>query len=66
MEQYYKVKAESMKIVADSIRQKAGTADELEFPYGFKSAVDKIGGGVEIPKEYGLITYDQNKTITIS
>lgn len=62
----YKVNGESLKMVADSIRAKAGTTEELEFPYGFKVAIDRITGGGEIPKEYGFITYDQNKTITIS
>lgn len=37
--------------VADSIRAKAGTADQMAFPDGFKSAVEGIqtGGAVELP-----------------
>lgn len=45
-----------LKSVADSIRAKAGTADELDFPLGFKSAVEGISTGVPIN--------NQNKTIT--
>lgn len=38
--------------VADSIRAKAGTDDQMAFPDGFKSAVEGIqaGGAVELPK----------------
>ena len=37
--------------VADSIRAKAGTTDQMAFPDGFKSAVEGIqtGGSVELP-----------------
>ena len=45
-----------LKSVADSIRAKTGTTDELDFPLGFKSAVDGIPTGVPIN--------NQNKTIT--
>lgn len=45
-----------LRSVADSIRAKAGTTDELDFPLGFKSAVEGISTGVPIN--------NQNKTIT--
>ena len=43
----YIVQEESLEIVADSIRAKAGVGEKLEFPYGWKAAVDGIhtGGG---------------------
>lgn len=41
----YIVQKESLEIVADSIRAKAGTTEKLEFPYGWKAAVDGIKGG---------------------
>lgn len=34
-----------LSIVADAIRSKGGTSERLPFPYGFKEAVEKIGGG---------------------
>lgn len=33
--------------VADAIREKAGTSDELSFPAGFVEAVGGISGGIE-------------------
>lgn len=41
--------------VADSIRAKAGTADQMAFPDGFKSAVEGIQtGGTVIPDNAGI------------
>lgn len=36
------VEESSLILVADSIRAKAGKSDKLEFPSGFKSAIDSI------------------------
>lgn len=43
----YIVQKESLESVADSIRSKAGISEKLEFPLGWKAAVDGIqtGGG---------------------
>lgn len=43
----YIVQKESLETVADSIRAKAGISEKLEFPLGWKAAVDGItdGGG---------------------
>ena len=41
----YIVQKESLEIVADSIRAKAGTSGKLVFPHGWKAAVDGITGG---------------------
>lgn len=52
----------NLKSVADSIREKAGTADSLEFPAGFKQAVDDIQAGGEPEKPY----IDSSKLIDFS
>ena len=41
----YIVQKESLETVADSIRAKAGTTEKLEFPSGWKAAVENISGG---------------------
>ena len=41
----YIVQEESLEIVADSIRAKAGTTEKLAFPYGWKAAVEGIQSG---------------------
>lgn len=41
----YIVQKESLEIVADAIRAKAGTTGKLVFPHGWKAAVDGITGG---------------------
>lgn len=41
----YIVQKESLEIVADSIRAKTGVSEKLEFPYGWKVAVEGIKGG---------------------
>ena len=57
-----------MKSVADAIRAKAGTTDLLEWPDGFKAAVDGIQtGGGTTPGAPGDITfYDYDGTIVTS
>lgn len=45
----YIVQKESLEIVADSIRAKAGISAKLEFPLGWKAAVDGITGGGSAP-----------------
>jgi len=44
---YYVVSGDSLRDVADSIRTKGGTSAQLEFPNGWKNAIDDIetGGG---------------------
>lgn len=47
------VSDESLQAVADAIREKGGTSDQLEFPDGFTEAIANIetGGGPEIEQE---------------
>lgn len=46
----YIVQDTSLETVADSIRAKAGINEKLEFPLGWKAAVDGIkGGGGSVP-----------------
>lgn len=46
----YIVQDTSLETVADSIRAKAGISEKLEFPLGWKAAVDGIkGGGGSVP-----------------
>lgn len=61
------VEESSLILVADSIRAKAGKSDKLEFPSGFKSAIDSISKS-EIKnqditiKENGTFTADEGYT----
>lgn len=61
------VEESSLILVADSIRAKAGKSDKLEFPSGFKSAIDGITKS-EIKnqditiKENGTYTADEGYT----
>ena len=41
----YIVQKESLETVADAIRDKAGISEKLEFPYGWKAAVENISAG---------------------
>ena len=55
---------DGLKSVADSIRAKGGTGENLEFPSGFNSAIENIqvsGGGAS----YTSITYKDNDTIEL-
>lgn len=57
------VEESSLIAVADSIRAKAGKSGKLEFPSGFKSAIDEIkSGGAEIKNQD--ITITENGTYT--
>ena len=55
------VEESSLIAVADSIRAKAGKSDKLEFPSGFKSAIDSISNS-EIKNQD--ITIKENGTFT--
>jgi hypothetical protein len=55
------VEESSLILVADSIRAKAGKSDKLEFPSGFKSAIDSISKS-EIKNQD--ITITENGTYT--
>ena len=55
------VEESSLILVADSIRAKAGKSDKLEFPSGFKSAIDSISKS-EIKNQD--ITIKENGTFT--
>lgn len=55
------VEESSLILVADSIRAKAGKSDKLEFPSGFKSAIDSISKS-EIKNQD--ITIKENGTYT--
>ena len=45
--------------VADAIRTKGGTTDELTFPDGFVSAIENLGPGEPVqPKDVNFIDYD--------
>ncbi len=53
-----------LKMVADAIRAKGETQEELAFPLGYKSAVEEISGGgsdaqyyIELPVQDGSISY---------
>lgn len=45
-----------LALVADSIRSKGGTSEQLAFPDGFKSAIDVISKGVTIQRETGTVS----------
>lgn len=47
---YYVISGDSLRDVADSIREKGGTSAQLEFPNGWKNAIDDIetGGGSSV------------------
>lgn len=55
------VEESSLTLIADSIRAKAGKSDKLEFPSGFKSAIDSISKS-EIKNQD--ITITENGTYT--
>lgn len=55
------VEESSLILVADSIRAKAGKSDKLEFPFGYKSAIDSISKS-EIKNQD--ITITENGTYT--
>lgn len=59
----YRVSTEDMKVVADAIRTKGGTSEDLVFPNGFADAIAALQP--PIPSDYGHITFD-GSTITVS
>ena len=54
----YLVTDNELTSVADAIRAKSGTTEQLSFPAGFISAVESISGGAKEP--YIEETYDSN------
>lgn len=45
-----------LESVAESIRSKGGTSEQLAFPDGFKSAIDAISKGVTIQRKTGTVS----------
>ena len=68
----YIVQDTSLETVADAIRAKAGISEKLEFPLGWKAAVDGITGGGSAPfcvvsvKEGGDCVVETAASITAS
>ena len=58
----YLVKSTELESIADAIRTKGGTTEQLAFPEGFVSAVESIqsGGGSGAKEPYIEETYDAN------
>ena len=58
----YLVKSTELASIADAIRTKGGTTEQLAFPAGFVSAVESIqsGGGGGAKEPYIEETYDSN------
>ena len=58
------VNSESLVSVADAIRTKGGTTEDLKFPQGFVDAVGAIesGGGIQ----YTDIVYNDDNTVTLT
>lgn len=55
-----------LTIVADAIREKGGTTEQLEFPLGMKSAVESIPtGGVTKPEQEKTISISENGTTEV-
>jgi len=52
--------------VADRIRAKGGTSGKLEFPEGYKTAVDAIKTGVTVQRKSGSFTTDTNGNATVN
>lgn len=56
-EAFFMVKKSSMKLVADSIRAKAGIEGRLEFPNGFKTAIEGITGSGGSAEDVRYVTF---------
>lgn len=56
-ETFLMVKKSSLKLVADSIRGKAGIEGELEFPNGFKTAIEGITAGDGSSDDVRYVTF---------
>lgn len=55
-----------LTIVADSIRAKGGTTEELEFPLGMKEAVESIKTGITKPEQEKTIEITENGTTEVT
>ena len=55
-----------MTAVAESIRTKGGTTEQLPWPDGFKAAVEAISTGVEVQKKSGSFKTNSNGSATVS
>lgn len=55
-----------LALVADSIRSKGGTSEQLAFPDGFKSAVDAISTGATIQRKSDSFTTSSSGTATVN
>lgn len=54
-----------MTSVADSIRAKAGTSEQLEWPSGYKTAIDSISTGSAVQRASGSFPINDNEGIAI-
>lgn len=52
--------------VADAIRAKAGTTEELSFPDGMASAISAISSGIEVKTASGSVTTSSSGKATIN
>lgn len=59
---HYKVEESSLTMVADAIRERAGTSEPLVFPEGFKSAVEGIPDPLRQRIEGTLVEYESDTT----
>lgn len=46
--------------VAEAIRSKGGTSDKLEFPSGYKTAIEAISTGITVQKKTGTASIGSN------
>ena len=63
MSEFYKVKKESITLIADSIRAKTGDPNDLVFPDEFVTAINTISG--ESGDEAGIPTFGYTGTYTL-
>lgn len=56
----YIVKKESLDLLANSIRNKAGITDELEFPFGWKTVIDEINSSEGSTSSEGMVWTKSN------
>lgn len=59
MENEYLVYAEDMKMIADAIRLKSGSSEQLLFPDGFVTEIENLSGGSGVPE------FDTTSTYTV-
>lgn len=60
MKNQYLVKENDLKSVADKIREKSGTNNNLVFPAGFNSAIDNISAGSNKPEVITELTVEKD------